>query len=133
MTIAHAWFNNNSFIRINFGDDSNYQQWRIRQSIDMSLRVLSLLICFITAFMKIVASGYENYSQFISQQEFFHGIVFGVVSMSIEIAYFGLLMIVYRYYYNFNVWKPFLTMYQCNHKVIFGLFGLAALILCQEL
>ena len=114
-----------------FEDDSNNNEWKIRHSIDSSIRCMSLIcsLCFVV-FEQIIFP----HSNFLvsSKADFYNGILYFCLSFLCDLMYF-LCLFVFNYYCNhdhcFNIWKPVIFMFNVNKNVLLLMFVCALLML----
>ena len=106
-------------------DDSTFDEWRTRHSIDMSLRVISLIISFVNVTITLFAVGYKNF-EIQTKNEFYRALLYFIVSFSVDMIYFGLVFSINLYKLQFNVWKPLLTMFSGEKKIITCFFIVAS-------
>ena len=132
-----------------FKDDSSFFEWQTRHSIDMSMRVISTMIGFTNVLLYVFAIGYKIYG-FKDKAQFHRGIIYFFISFTIDMVYF-LLLFLFNYYncknytccnfsgcnckengtkktQGFNVWKPFLNLFELNYKIMFVTFLIASLL-----
>ena len=105
-------------------DDCSFDEWRIRHSIDMSIKVLSLLCSFVTFLVMALVLGKRGL-YISSEKEYHNGIWLMGLSFSIDVVYFLVVFLINCSY--FNIWKPLLFMHVSNNKVILALFILSFL------
>ena len=77
-------------------DESTLDEWRTRHSIDMSMRVLSIIINFINVFIYLFAVGITAYG-FNNKNEYQSGIQYFIISFVIDMVYFFLIFIYYYF------------------------------------
>ena len=92
-------------------DDCTFNQWKIRCSIDVMIRIiisaftaipqLALILCF-----------YHNFYNYNDTQTYFKAISYNLISLSTEIIYFGVIIIVNLKYNQFNIIKPLIYLSQ---------------------
>lgn len=108
-------------------DESNFDEWRIRQSVDMSLRIFSSIISFILNIIYTFGAGYQVWNRhgfFKNKHDFHSGIFYGCLAFVIDIVYFLLVFLIN--YNTFNIWKPFLSIFSANGKIIVSVFVIAS-------
>ena len=118
-------FINNMLIKL-FKDESNLIEWQTRHSIDMSIKVLSLINSFLIITIDVFVQGKSTFG-ISNEEDFYQAIFYFSLSFSIDIMYFALIFGINYYKSRQNVWKPFLLMYQSNSKTILYLFAVSQL------
>ena len=121
-------FNKCSFIVEFFQDDSTLNEWRTRQSIDMSMRIFASTTQFITAMIYMYVKGRSTWG-FGNAATFDRGILYCSISFAIDVLYFFLVFLYNLWCQQFNVWSPLLTIFQANSKIVIALFCVAVLLI----
>lgn len=118
-------------------DSSNFEEWRSRHAIDMSTKVLSLIISFINSLLLLAIIGAKNFG--LTNNTLNNAVNYCLISFIVDVFYFAFI-----FWFNnnvqlfrsnlkaFNVWKPFLSLYIKNKNIIRLMFVLSALF-CQLL
>ena len=133
-------------------DDSTFEEWRVRQCIDKSLRFFCLVTAFISIVLYVLEIGYQNYG-IETDEEFYRAVYYFMSSFSVDMLYY-LIVFVINYFdlchccgwcacctykarktssllnrsevddnvESFNVWQPFLMMFHASWKSIGWLF-----------
>ena len=120
--------------RSSMDDDSSFDEWRTRHSIDMSMRVISMISSFVNVITIIIAVGYKNYGM-SNVHQYYRGLRFYAISFSVDIGYYLVLFLVHKYLINpsFNIWKPFLRICASDFRIIVVMFviGFGSLSYCE--
>lgn len=109
-------------------DDSTFSEWQTRYAIDMSFRVFSIVINFAMVMIWLYIVGYKEFN-IGNENSFENGIFYFVIAFGIEVTYFFFVFCINYVCYHFNVWKPFLTVFEANFRVSVSLFTVAALLI----
>ena len=105
-----------------FKDDSNLNIWRIRHSIDSSIRCLSLICAFLRFGMTLITLPQDIF-QVSGKSTFYNGILYCFMSLLSDLIYFFVLFLGNYYFHNhFNIWKPIISMYTANKNVLICVF-----------
>lgn len=100
-------------------DDSNISEWRIRHSIDSSIRCICLICSFFFFSFEIIIVGVRDaYMVLFGDSGYYNGILYFCLSFSCDWLYFSLIFL-FNYYFNnyFNIFQSFAFMYNANGKV----------------
>ena len=110
-----------------FEDDSNNNEWKIRHSIDSSIRFISLICSFSFVVCELTTLPHA-YFLISSNDNFNKGIFYFCLSFFCDLIYF-LCLFVCNYYCNhgLNIWKPVVFMFNANVNV------LVLIIVCAQL
>ena len=110
-----------------FEDDSNNNEWKIRHSIDSSIRCMSLIFSFSFVVFQLFILPHA-YFLISTNADFNDGIFYFCLSFLCDLMYF-LCLFVCNYYCNhgFNIWKPVVFMFNANGNV------LVLIIVCAQL
>lgn len=117
-----------SFVSDKIRDDSTIDEWRIRHSIDMTLRFMSFVIAFIIATVQVLIVGYtalqlSDESEFDAKIGKFFLYVF--IIFCCDLVYSIIVFLFNLYIRGFNILHPFLMIYNFNHKVVIGLVAVS--------
>ena len=118
-----------SLILYIFEDNSNVDEWRIRHSIDASIRFISLICAFVAFVIEIIISPRKYFdAQNVNKSDYFNGILYCCLSFFCDLIYFAFLFL-YNYCCNdyFIICKPLIFMYRANTKMWICLFALSIL------
>ena len=97
-------------------DESTFMEWKIRHCIDMSMRFLafmSITSAFLIAYWVL---GYDFFGV-SNKSESYRALLYFFITALIDIFYFLFLFLIHLYFFNYNVWKPFLLMYSSDYRV----------------
>ena len=97
-------------------DESTFMEWKIRHSIDMSIRFLAFVCTTSTFLVEYCILDYE-YFGIPNRSASYRALLYFFVTVSMDIVYFLLLFVIHLYFFNYNVWKPFLLMYSSDYRV----------------
>ena len=110
-------------------DDSTFDEWRTRHSIDMTTRLIALIVTFINNLMLLFVIGYEGYGM-KNVSQYYRTIYYYLLSFFIDIIYFTFVFLI-NYVPNscissqFSIFKPFLLIFASDHKIVVCLFVLS--------
>lgn len=107
-----------------FKDESTFDQWRIRYSIDMSIRVLCVIVTNGILASYLIIIGCDHYG-FKNQHQCYRAVVYYSITFAIDMTYFFIVFVVNYYFAQFNVWKPFLALYHEQKYVVLAIFVMA--------
>ena len=104
------------FILNKFQDPSNLNEWRIRHSLDFSIRCVIFIFSFVLFGILLVIIPHDAW--LVSHKsDYYKGISYLCLSVSCDFAYF-ISLCLFNYYSNhFNIWKPLTVMCTANPKV----------------
>lgn len=116
------------FVIGRFKDNSNLNEWRIRQSIDTVLRHISSMIWFIN-FMVGIQIKMPAFVAAYGQSNVNKALTYMTSIFCVDMLYF-LLVFEFNYFFrqeedSFNIWKPFLLLFENNRKHILLIFWVA--------
>ena len=94
------------------GDDSTFDEWQTRHSIDVCLRILSLIVAFPVVLTNLLIAGSKTFR--IQGNGFKYAILYYFLSFGMDMTYFMCLYL----YNNFNIFEPFLKLYDKNNKIV---------------
>ena len=97
-------------------DDSSFKEWQTRHSIDMSIRVFSIVL--VNCYLVLYHLASDDINSFLKNMGYYW-ILFGT-----DMMYFLLLFLIKK----FNVWEPFLLMFAANYKIMTCLFAISSAI-----
>ena len=114
-----SWFF--TFLLNRFDSDSTFNEWRIRHSIDMAVRFITLLIVMTYNAIIVWIKGYNSFdtitkSEFESKLDNF--IIYMLIVFGCDLFYFLFVFLFHFYLSSFNIFQPFLLMNESNWKVI---------------
>ena len=116
--------------RYRLKDDSNFDEWRTRHSIDTSLKIFSVFISLTLILMSAFVLGKNGFG-LSNSKDYYQGIMLCFTSFFIDILYFLMFFLINLLYSDFNVWKPCLTIFDTNHKAMLCLFVISAILNCS--
>ena len=104
------------FILQRFQDESDLNEWRIRHSLDFSIRYIVLILSFVLFGMLLVIIPHDAW--LVSHKsDYENGILYLCLSVAFDFGYL-ILLFLFNYYSNdFNIWKPLTLMCNGNVKV----------------
>ena len=106
-------------------DESTFNEWKIRQSIDLFIRIFSTISSQLYTISDISVSGNKAYD--LSKYKFKLSILYILFVFCVDYLYFTLFFIIKYYVFEFNVWTPFGSMFESNRKIIVMLFVISLL------
>ena len=102
-----------------FEDDSDLNEWRIRLSIDSSIRCISHIGAFSFFVLELFIYSYQAL-ELPTKQDYYFAILYCAFSFSCDLIYF-LFIFLFNYFNNyFNIWEPLVLMYAANKNVLLG-------------
>ena len=123
-----------------FKDDSTLNEWKIRHSIDMSIKVVSLINAFVILLWYVIVVGKDGFG-INDNDEFTYGLYFYCLSFFIDIIYFTFVFLLnyclikdidshnHNSNQHRNVWQPFLLLYQTSKKIILSVASISMVLL----
>ena len=108
-----------------FQDESNFDEWRVRQSIDMTLRVIASIMGQIRSLSTLITQT-KKHSSF-SESKYNQILYYSLIIALIDLFYFGIVFLINYRYFQFNVWKPILIMFRSEYKIFVVLFVISLL------
>ena len=110
-----------------FEDDSNSEEWRIRHSIDASIRFISLVCAFIAFVIQIIVTN-KTYFEVSTLSDYYNGIFYCCLSFSCDLIYFSFVFL-FNYHCNnrFNIWKPIIFMHNASSQIWISLLCVSIL------
>lgn len=111
-----------------FKDDSNLDEWKIRHSIDSSIRGIAFITSFVVFAIQLIAIPRRTWLV-SNEYDYYIGIIYLFISFSFDVMYFCSLFL-FNYFFNnhFNIWKPLTLIYISNYKVVLCLCGVSFLL-----
>ena len=107
-----------------FEDESSFNEWRIRHSIDLCVRCISLICAFCLVVIELCVISYQEF--LVSQKSDYNynlGIFYCGFFFSCDLIYFGCVFLFNCYWKNyFNILNPLIMMYKANSKVLVCMF-----------
>ena len=108
-------------------DDSTFYEWKTRYSIDMTLRILSMMISFIVIHICLFTIGYKKLG-IQNKNNYNRGILLSLIAFTVDTVYFIAVFVFNIYCASFNVWEPLLTLFRANPLIIGCMFFIASLL-----
>ena len=108
-----------------FNQSGNYQEYKLRHSIDVSLRMLAFIACHLINLGDLMVYGRSYYS--VNNQNVWDtAIVYYTIAFTTDLLYFACLIIT-KYFCGkqFNVCKALLIIYKFNWLIICIIVGLS--------
>ena len=117
---------NNNRLWFIFNDDSTYNEWCIRMSIDIVTRIFVSILTLVLQIIWIFIVGPANYHWDVN--DLFDYLYFNLILFTTEIIYFITMCIIFKYYYNINIITPFQMLFQRHETNIVLLWMLAQML-----
>lgn len=99
-----------------FKDESTFDEWRTRHSVDTSIRAFASMIMCVRIIVYYFVS---NQMYKVKSLTFMYFLIY----VFVDVSYFVVLFLVNLKYNDFNIWKPFLTMFKSDKKIFLALFA----------
>ena len=96
-------------------DDSTFNQWKIRLSIDMCIRFLTAMLSATIAGLLIVIQGKKVFD--FDESRFNRSIIYNSICCGVEIIYFAMLYIVCKRVIKLDITRAFMGMYR-QHSIV---------------
>lgn len=112
-------------------DESTFEEWRTRHSIDMTIRIFAMIISYSSVMLEICSLSKSSFPQAFgaTTNERKEILLYLNISFIIDVVYFTLVFIFNNYcqpkHLRYNVWKPFLLFFGRSYKVVLTLFIVA--------
>ena len=100
---------------LNINDDSTLFEWRIRCSLDITMKFMASIISTIIVLIEVLMSGNNKY--ILNKTDYNRGLYYNIISVGIESGYFILAYIIFIKIYQFNVIEPFWVLFKEARKI----------------
>lgn len=112
-----------------FKDDSTFDEWRVRHSLDLTLRIIALITCVVCVLGYLIIDGYAI-DGIESKFEYNRSLLYLAISLGVDVLYFILLWIYQYFRYDFNFCKPILILFVVNTRAFYCMLMVSFLLSC---
>ena len=115
--INHEWKWLNRLLKLFENNDCQYDEWRIRHSIDMSMKIYSFICIFTILFVEDFITQGKHFL-IANKHSYDRGSVHLSITFGIDCIYFLFIFLFNLFVCHYNIWKPILLVNMTDIRVL---------------